>query len=194
MHPFQKFISNYTSISEDDWQKIVSCLNRRIAEPNELILKEGKVCHHLYFLESGFLRYFVWKDGLDVSKFFTKPPYCFTSQRSYNHQIPARENIEALEESVIWEIKKEDAEKLMELKSWNVFARKLVEEVQFFTEEILVDLQNETAESRYRKMLEEGDVLLEKVPLKHLASFLGIAPQSLSRIRKKVTQEKEISQ
>lgn len=188
IHSFQKFISNYTFISHVDWKKIEPYLKRKVVRPNELILEEGKICRHLYFLESGFLRYFVWKDGNDISKFFTNPPYCFTSQRSYNHQIPARENIEALEESVIWEMKKEDAERLMELKSWNLFARRLVEEVQFFTEEILVDLQNETAEERYRRMLEEGSILLEKVPLKHLASFLGIAPQSLSRIRKKLAK------
>lgn len=192
MHPFKKYISTYTAISNQDWKKIEVCLKRKVIRPNELLLREEQICRHVYFLESGFMRYFVWKDGIDVSKFFTIPPYCFTSQRSFDLQIPANENIEALEESIVWEMTREDAYRLLEIKSWSTFVRKLVQEVQFFTEEILVDLQNETAETRYAKMLENGDILLEKVPLKHLASFLGIAPQSLSRIRKKLTQKKII--
>ncbi len=186
-HPFKDFISKYCPISENDWQQIFPCLKRKVIQPGELILAEGNVCRHVYFLENGFLRYFVWKDGIDVSKFFTNPPYCFTSQRSFTQQIPSNENIEALEESIVWEMTREDAYRLFEIKSWNTFVRNLVQEVQFFTEEILVELQNKTAEERYKEMLTNGDILLEKVPLKHLASFLGIAPQSLSRIRKKLS-------
>lgn len=187
MHPYYEFILGYTSMPSKDWEKIEQYLVKRTIAPNELILKEGQICRHVYFLESGFMRYFVWRDGIDVSKFFTSPPYCFTSQRSFNQQTPSKENIEALEESIIWEMNRTDAYHLFKIPSWVEFVRKLTQEVQFFTEEILEDLQNETAENRYRKMLEEGDILLEKVPLKHLASYLGIAPQSLSRIRKKLT-------
>ena len=190
MHPFRKFIHNYTFVSNTDWEKIESCLERKVFNTGDLILEEGKICRNIYFLESGFLRYFTWRDGNDVTKFFTKPPYCFTSQRSLNQQIPSNESIEALEESVVWIMTKEDADQLFEIKSWSIFVRKLVQEVQFFTQEILEDLQNKTAEDRYREMLINGDVLLEKVPLKHLASYLGIAPQSLSRIRKKILQPK----
>ena len=189
-HSFQNFISNYGPISNEDWQKIYSCLERKVIQPNELILSEGRICRHVYFLESGFLRYFVWKDGNDISKFFTTPPYCFTSQRSFTQEIPSNENIEALEESVIWKMSREDAYRLFEMKSWSTFVRNLVQEVQFFTEEILVDIQNKTAKERYREMLTNGHIFLEKVPLKHLASFLGIAPQSLSRIRKKLSLER----
>ena len=74
-------------------------------------------------------------------------------------------------------------------KSWAEFARKITQEVQFFTEEILLELQTETAEVRYEKMLEISPNLLQRIPLKYLASYLGIAPQSLSRIRKKITQK-----
>jgi predicted house-cleaning noncanonical NTP pyrophosphatase (MazG superfamily) len=79
---------------------------------------------------------------------------------------------------------------LYRLKSWTDFARKIIQEVQFFTEEILEELQTETAELRYEKMLKNSPTLLQRIPLKHLASYLGIAPQSLSRIRKKLTTQK----
>jgi len=186
MHPFLQFIREYTPMSDVDWQQIEVCLQKRQLNEGDCILEEGKICRHVWFLESGFLRYFIHKDGNDITKFFTNPPYCFTSQRSFNTQMPATENIQALERSVVWQISREDANRLFELKSWATFVRLLVQEVQFFTEEILIDLQNETAENRYKQLINEGSPFLQKVPLKHLASYLGIAPQSLSRIRKKV--------
>ena len=186
MHPFQKYLANYTAIPTKDWQLIKQTLIPKTVKRNELLLEEGKICRHLFFLENGLLRFFVWKDGQDITKYFTHPPYLFTSQRSFSLQKPARESIQALEDSQLWLISKSDAEQLLELKSWSTFIRKLVQEVQYFTEGILEEVQNETAEKRYQQMLQNGDVLLSKVPLKHLASYLGIAPQSLSRIRKKM--------
>ena len=154
------------------------------------LLEQGKVCKKLYFLESGFLRYYVVRKGEDITKFFTEPPYCFTSQRSFTQNTPAQESIEALEHSIIWEMSKANADDLLEMGAWNNFIRQLVQEVQFYTEQILVAIQNETAEQRYVKMITERSILLQKVPLKHLASYLGIAPQSLSRIRKKFFEER----
>ena len=72
---------------------------------------------------------------------------------------------------------------------WNTFIRKLIQEVQYYTETILQEVQTETAENRYKKMIEQQPELLQRLPLKYLASYFGIAPQSLSRIRKKILAE-----
>ncbi len=187
MEAIKKFIEKYQSIPASDWEKISNSFRSRKVAKNDFILKEGKICRHLYFLESGLLRYFILKDGIEATKFFTIAPYCFTSQTSFNTKTPAKESIQAIEDSIIWETTFEENDKLLELKSWNLFARKITQEVQFFTEEILEDLQTETAEQRYLKMLDVQGELLQRIPLKYLASYLGIAPQSLSRIRRKNT-------
>lgn len=174
-----------------DWCIIEESLKRVIYKKGSALLEEGKVCKKLYFLESGCLRFYINTNGEEISKFFTIPPYCFTSQRSFNNETPAQESIAALEDSVVWEMSKQDAYKLLNMKSWNEFIRKLTQEVQYFTEQILEQMQHLTAEERYTKMIEEGDILLQKVPLKHLASYLGIAPQSLSRIRKKYMDQQQ---
>ena len=121
-----------------------------------------------------------------MTKFFTIAPYCFTSQVSFNQEKPATENIQAIEKSVVWQLTLQQSNTLFELKSWSTFARKILQEVQFFTEEILEEIQTETAEFRYKKMIENDPQLANRIPLKYLASYFGIAPQSLSRIRKKV--------
>jgi CRP-like cAMP-binding protein len=182
----QKFIENYTSLPTDEWKQISVCFEKRVIDKDELILQEGKVCRHLYFVESGLLHFYINKDGNNITKFFTEAPYFFTSQSSFNSQKPANENIQAIEKSIVWQISYNQVNELYNLKSWTDFARKIIQEVQFFTEEILEELQTETAEFRYKKMLKNKPELLKRIPLKILASYLGIAPQSLSRIRKKL--------
>ncbi|HET8861211.1 Crp/Fnr family transcriptional regulator [Marivirga sp.] len=190
MNPFKTFIENYISISDTDWEQISACFEKRFLEKGEMLLQEGEICRHLYFIESGLLRYFINKEGDDITKFFTEAPYCFTSQASFTAAKPANENIQAIEKSIIWQTTLKQANDLLELKSWNTFIRKLIQEVQYFTEEILQEIQTETAENRYIKMIETSPQLIQRVPLKYLASYFGIAPQSLSRIRKKILPTK----
>ncbi len=180
------FIENYVSISDDNWEEISSYFLEKKYNKGDLLLEEGLVCNHLWFLEEGLLRFFIWKDGEDISKFFTIPPYLLTSQRSLATRKPAKESIEALKDCTTWKITYEDNEKLLKKEVWSTFARKLVQEVQHFTEEILEDLQNDTAEKRYKRLLESNSELVRRVPLKYLSSFLGITPQSLSRIRRRI--------
>ncbi|WP_299365919.1 Crp/Fnr family transcriptional regulator [Winogradskyella sp.] len=191
MHPFKKYILDYNPLNDEEWKHIKDCLKRKEYKKGELILKSGKICRKLYFLEDGFLRFYLLKDGETVSKFFTQSPYCFTSQRSFTKDIPTNDNIEVLKDAVIWEISKKDAFDLLRFPNWSEFIRKLIQEVQFYTEEILEEAQNDTAEERYIKLLEENNPILQHAPLKDIASYLGIAPQSLSRIRKKYWNSKK---
>lgn len=182
----RKFIENYTSLPTDEWKQISDCFEKQVIEKDEIVLQEGKVCRHLYFVESGLLHFYINKDGNNITKFFTEAPYFFTSQSNFNSQKPANENIQAIEKSIVWQISYNQVNELYNLKSWTDFARKIIQEVQFFTEEILEELQTETAEFRYKKMLKNEPEFLKRIPLNILASYLGIAPQSLSRIRKKL--------
>ncbi len=80
---------------------------------------------------------------------------------------------------------------LEKIESWNTFIRKLVNEVQEYTETFLMEVRTETAEKRYEKLMQRYPTVIHKIPLKHLSSFLGIAPQSLSRIRKKLHENRK---
>ncbi|MEM9929521.1 MAG: Crp/Fnr family transcriptional regulator [Bacteroidota bacterium] len=186
MHPYRSFIHRYQTVSDVTWREIEKRLVRKEIKAGDLLLPEGRICRHVWFLERGLMRYFINRDSREITKFFTVAPYCFTSQRSFNQRLPATENIEALQDGILWEMTMDSANCLMTLPGWSLFVRKLTQEVQFLTEGILEDLQEMTPAERYQKMLLNGDPLLQQVSLKHLASFLGIAPQSLSRIRKRM--------
>ncbi len=185
---FRKFIGNYVFLPEKDWDVISRYVRLGVVKKGDFVLRAGEVCNTFWFLEQGLLRFSVLKNGEYVTKFFTVAPYAFTSQYSFSNRLPAQENIEALEESILWKVSFEDSNTLFCLESWNTFVRKLIQEVQHFTEQILEEVQNETAENRYLRLVENKPGLVQRIPLKYLASFLGITPQSLSRIRRKVTE------
>lgn len=186
MHPFLRFIRTYYPMQLTDWRIAEKKLSFLELSKHSILLEEGSICRHLYFLEEGLLRYYFLKDGLEITKYFTEAPYVFTSQRSFSLQIPSVDSIQAIEHSKIWALSFDDVQELWGIPAWSQFARKIINEVQFYTEEIYADLQTVNAEDRYQKMMIEVPDLLQRIPLKYLASYLGIAPQSLSRIRKKM--------
>jgi len=189
MHAFRLFINQYISISQADWEKIESILYEKKVEPNEVMLEVGAVCNQIYFLEKGLLRYFVWKEDKEITKYFTEAPYTFTAQQSFNQQMPSKEGIAAIESSTLWCIDRQDSQALWQLESWAAFIKKLIEEVRSYTDDIIEDLLSKTAEERYAYLLDHEPQLVQRVPLKYLASYLGIAPQSLSRIRKQLAKQ-----
>ena len=154
--------------------------------PNEIILIEGTVCRYFYFLESGLIRFYKNIDGNDITKTFTIAPYCFTSKISFRKQSPSDEEIQALDKTIVRRISYSNYKKLEGFNSWNIFIRRLLNEIQEFSETFYLEIRTKTAEERYLKLVKDYPVeTLNKIPLKHLSTFLGIAPQSLSRIRRK---------
>jgi len=137
MEAFKKFIENYTNISSSDWDIIQHTFKRKEIAKNELILEEGKICHSFSFIESGLLRYFYYEDGQDITKTFIVPPFCFTSRISFRNQTPSNENIQALEDSVIWQTSYKQYRELEKISCWNIFIGKLLNEIDEFTELIL---------------------------------------------------------
>lgn len=189
----REFIQNYTKLTDSEWYSIKLLFESKEFNKYEIILEEGKICRYFYYLESGLIRFYNTIDGLDFTKTFTIAPYCFTSKISFRNQTASNEGIQTLNKTKVWQLSNDNYKKLEELNSWNIFMRKLLNEIQEFSESFYLDIRTMTAEERYLKILKEySNDLIQKIPLKHLSSFLGIAPQSLSRIRKKI-QENELN-
>ena len=185
---FRNFINRRIVLTDTEWALVERCFTPRLLKEGELLLEEGRICNHLYYVDQGLLRFFVWKDGVDKTKFFTFDDYLFTSQYSFSTRKPATENIQTIEDCTLLQVTYGDLQTLYEqIPNWRKFIQSVIQEVSHFTEEILTELQTETAENRYRRMLTEEPAMIQRIPLKYLASYLGIAPQSLSRIRKNLT-------
>lgn len=183
MQTLKKFIENYIDIPNGEWNTISDLFKRNVFDKNELIVSEGNICRYFYFLEEGLVHHFINHNGNNTTKFFIPAPYCFTSRLSFLNQTVTNENIQAIEKCVVFQITRQQYHDLMALKSWNTFTRKILNEVQDITQERLFTNLTETAELTYKNMLIQNPNLLSRIPLKCLASYLGITSQSLSRIR-----------
>ncbi|MBN1924700.1 MAG: Crp/Fnr family transcriptional regulator [Prolixibacteraceae bacterium] len=181
--PLKDFISNFITLPEGDWEIIQKKFNREVFKKNEIILEEGKICRYFYFLERGLIRFYCNVEGNDITKMFCVAPYCFTSKVSFRNQSAAGEGIQALTETIVWKIDYTQYKNLEKINSWNVFMRSLLNDIQEFMDNRLLESKVYTAEENYKNLMKRYPGIMAKIPLKHLASFLGVAPQSLSRIR-----------
>ena len=187
---FRAFIAQYVVLTEREWQRTNESLETLHIPANTSLLREGEVCRHLYFLNKGIVRFFVMNDdGKDTTKFFTTEHELFTSQQSFSSQVLAREYIESLEETHLFTITYDALQRLYEeVPKWHIFIRRVLQAVNGMTEGIYMDSITLTAEERYRRLLQDEPEIALRAPLKHIASYLGVTPESLSRIRKKLSQ------
>ena len=160
----RKFIEQYTRVPDDEWQIINEAFERKLFAKNEIILEEGSICRYFYFLQTGLIRCYTIFDGTDITKYFTVAPCCFTSIESFTKQKPAEESIQTLEESLIWFAAADKLEQLKILNSWNEFARKLLQEVQEFTSNSLLEIKTKTADQRYKEILINNPEALQRIP------------------------------
>jgi CRP-like cAMP-binding protein len=194
MKDFKLFVENYTSISGNEWDKISTDYTQQKIAKNEMILQEGMICRNFYFLESGLLRYFYNSEGKEVVKTFTFPPYCFTSEASFINQRPAIENIQAIEDSIVWKIGYKQYNELEKLNSWKKFTNGLLDEIDTFSKLMIIHLKTQSPEQRYFWLIHNyPQAILQRISQKDLASFLGITPQSFCRIKNNLHKNRKVN-
>ena len=150
----------------------------------EIILNEGEVCECMRYIEKGMTRQFYFKYDKDVTEHIGYEGGMIICLESYLKQKPTRIMIEALEPTVLWEIKKDDIERLsMEHSDIGVLYRKFFE-YSLIDSQIKADtLRFEPAHERYNKLLQLHPEILKRAPLVYIASLLQMTPETLSRVR-----------
>ena len=186
MEQFIKFIKSKVSIEESDLQIVLSKFKEKTIEKGKFILRKGQIANQYFYIESGGLRFFYGEYDQQNTSWVTFQNEFFTEISSLNPQKPTRFNIEAIETTALIYIEKADMENLyQQLPVWQEFGRKIWEEMSVRMVEQIVSFQTLSAEDRYLEFMKTPE-LIQKVPVKHLATFLGITPNALSRIRKNI--------
>lgn len=153
---------------------------------NYLFIKEESAVHRLYFLESGVARSFYYHDGKDVTSWFYTEGQLVTSWGSFFARQASQENIELLEDAVVTSINYNDLQLLyQQYPAFSTFGRLLVEEQIIFLDFFYKGFMFMTAREKYDLLLSYFPDVVLRVNLGHIASFLGITQETLSRIRKK---------
>ena len=160
------------------------CFEQVVFSKGDYLLTEGKKCRHLYFLQQGALRGFYNLDGKEITHWFAFEEDFVTSFHSFITQEPAVENLQLLEGSILWAITKENLMRLLnEYHEIERLVRIAYEKYYIRLEERFVNAQFKSATERYKSLLLHTPHIVERVPLGHIASYLGISQETLSRIR-----------
>jgi CRP-like cAMP-binding protein len=180
-------IKDYSSLSQEAQDAIKDCFEQVVFAKNDLLLTEGKICRHLYFLQQGALRGFYTLEGKEITHWFGFENDFVTSFHSFITQEPAVENIQLLEGSILWVISKDTLTGLFNrYHEIERLVRIAYEKYYIRLEERFVNAQFKTATERYQQLLLRSPHILERVPLGPIASFLGISQETLSRIRSRI--------
>lgn len=148
----------------------------------EQVLAEGRRQDVVYFVKEGLTRVYLLRDGKDMTLWFTGPGEMIADSSGTVSPL----NAEVLEDSVLLKMSSRRLEELfwhsLELANWG---RKLAEHYLSEYEHYFICYSGTEARFQYERLVREHPDLIQKVPLKHIASYLQITPQSLSRIRAK---------
>ncbi len=160
-------------------------------DKGEHLLREGDVSRQVAFVESGLLRYYYLSDGTEHTGQFFFPGTFVADVASFVLQRPALQNIDALEPTVVTLISRTVLHDLYDSDpAFERFGRRLFEQVVAFSQLRTASFLLRSAEERYLALLDERPKVIEQVPLYQVASYLGITPEALSRIRGRVSQQR----
>jgi CRP-like cAMP-binding protein len=186
-----KNLQTRSNITPAAFERIERVVTERKLKKKEWLLREGEVCTTVAFVNRGCLRSFsvdargserVWQ--LATEDHWIADLYSFTTQK------PSELTIEALEASDVLLLHHRDVEPLLrEIPALETYFRKLYQNAYVATQQRLNAAYSASAEERYRELIEHQPQIIRRVPLLHIASYLGITPESLSRIRRQLARE-----
>jgi len=154
----------------------------------KLLLKAGEICEHIYFIKRGAVRGFI-KDGKkDITTWITAENEVVSSISSLDIREPAQENMQAVENCELLALTYDDFQDLyIKFPEFNIVARKLLQKYYKDAEGRAFIARATNAEKKYQLFLTRYGHLANRIPLKYIASFLGITLETLSRVRKKLS-------
>jgi len=154
----------------------------------KLLLKAGDVCQHIYFIRKGVVRGFIKETDRDITTWITADHELVTSISSLDSMNPAMENMQAIEDCDLLALTFADLDNLYaQFPEFNIVTRRVLQKYYQDAEERAFIARLTNAENKYQLFLTRYGHLANRVPLKYIASFLGMTLETLSRVRKRLS-------
>lgn len=174
-------------LTDADWQALEERLTIKTYKKGDYIVKQGDVCNYVYFINTGFLRFYKIVDGKEISTGFIGANEYVSSYDSFLKRQPAFENLEVLDDAELHCLSYDDMQFLYKhYPVYQMFGRVIAEQLFIWINDRTNALLLLTPEQRYDNMIKNESELLQRVPQYMLASYIGVTPEHLSRIRKKM--------
>ena len=189
MEKFKTYLQSFPHYSAKVFEEVLPFLTIQNLEAGEFFLPHGKVCKYVGFIETGLLRLYYLNDGKEVTHCFCRENTMTTSFRSMITQQESDIAIQAIEASRLIVLSYDSLQKLYEKNLfWQQLGRLVVEDEYITTVKHNRFLSDLSATERYLQILAHDQELLQRVPLNYLATYLQLAPETLSRIRNKISR------
>lgn len=191
METFKENFCRRYKVTGTDVQALLDCMEEVRFKKRELIVREGSKNSHLYLIKQGVWRGYYHKDGVDTTLWFASEGEAAFSVWGYVDNANSLINIETMSDSIAYRISRPELNQLFSssIALANLGLRLM--ERQFLTQESsMISAGSPRAKERYLTLIKEMPELLQHVPLKYIASYLWITPQSLSRIRAEIASSR----
>ncbi|MCX2680062.1 Crp/Fnr family transcriptional regulator [Galbibacter sp. EGI 63066] len=190
MEQIRKYYKEHFDISERDWKLFSSRFKRKEIPKKTKILDLGETENHLSFVEKGIVRLYIPKEENDITFGFVFQGAFASAYDSFLTQKPSPYCVETITNSVLWQLTYQNLQQVYtESDIGNLIGRKASEDLFLIKSSRELSLLNDTPEERYLKLFTDRPELIQQIPLKYIASYIGITPQALSRIRKRIVKQ-----
>jgi CRP-like cAMP-binding protein len=174
----------YSTMTHDELDILESVLVPRKYVKGTIILKEGEQCRSIIYIHRGLLRQFYFKNGKEVTEYLAVDGDIVMCIESLFKEEPSYLQVEALENTILYELPKQRLEQVaLHNVNIQILYRKILEESLIISQVHADLLRFETAENRYRRMTRQMPQVVLRAPLVHIASYLQMTPETLSRVR-----------
>ncbi len=184
MHSLLTYLNSLATLSAESERLLLKIAKPVYIKKNDNLQHIGHTCRTIYFLKSGVARIYYFKDTTDITESFAFENNLVVRYESLFAALPSKKGIQVLEDSELFAIPSGELFMLFDhAPELERLFRKIVESALVEQINRIESLQFHTAEERYKSLLKEAPDVIKRVPLKFIASYLGITPVSLSRIR-----------
>lgn len=183
----KRFAGQYCQLSPESIKAFAEIMEPLKLPKGNLFIKEGEIAHHIYYVEKGMVRQFYFKNKRDLTEHLSYEGNVVMCIESYLQQEPTRLMAETLEPSLIWRISKENFNRLTEeRRDVEIFYRRIFEYSLIVSQHKADALRFENAHDRYRHLMRTHPEIIKRAPLIHIASYLQMTPETLSRVRSSI--------
>ncbi|MFW0716854.1 Crp/Fnr family transcriptional regulator [Pedobacter sp. N23S346] len=188
----KEYCSKRVPFSVSELELIDKYFEKNILKKKDFLLKDDRVCNFIAFIAEGSIRHFHVKDGVEKTCDISFDTFWVTDFQSFTYDTAGKMNLQAMEDTTVFLIKKQNLFKLyQECSKYETFGRLMAEQVAQRATEIAMSLSSEKPEERFQNLLKKQPDLFQRVPQKYIANFLGVSPESLSRIRNRIIQKEK---
>jgi CRP/FNR family transcriptional regulator, anaerobic regulatory protein len=178
-----QYIKDFINLPPKEEQEIGDLFRRENYSNGHVFFQPGDICRHVYFCEKGLARFYhISSDGKEITDWFFAENDFLTALDSFYQHKPTDYYCVLLEDSVIYSITFSDFEEIFNNNTtMSKFLFRTLYEISYKLSEFIFRFQ--TAQERYKILLQESPFLFQRVQLSYIASYLGITPETLSRLR-----------